>query len=150
MPSTSWNTGAIIVCLIGIGACGGLDNAAVSTLRPPGGAAPDAAASMQQGNRAFAAGQWADARARYEHAIKTQPTLAEAHYNLALTLDRLGRQPEADDHYIRAANLAPGHSVIWNSRKLRRYGDVTVKPKSGAAPVLPAIGSGSGGIGRGF
>ncbi len=144
MPLNRWKTGFIIVCLVGIGACSNLENVTVPTLHPPGGATPEAAASMQQGNQAFAAGQWADAKAHYEHVIQVQPKLAEAHYNLALTLDRLGNQPEADDHYTQAANLAPGHSVIWNSRKFRRYGDVTVEKNSGSTPVLPGIG----GIGR--
>ena len=146
MPLNSWKTGSIIVCLIGIGACSNLENATVSTLHPPGRATPEAVSSMQQGNQAFAAGQWTEAREHYEQVIQVQPKLAEAHYNLALTLDQLGNQTEADDHYTQAANLAPGHSVIWNSRKFRRYGDVTVEKRGGSAPTLPGLGNVGGGF----
>lgn len=144
MPLNSWKMGFFIVCLVGIGACSGFENTAFSALPPPGGAIPEAVSSMKKGNQAFAVNQWAEASKHYEHVIKVQPKMAEAHYNLALALDQLGRQTEADDHYIEAANLSPGHSVIWNSRKFRRYGDVTVKQKGGSTPTLPGL-SGIGG-----
>ncbi len=145
MPLNGWKTGSLIACLVGIGACGGLGNTNIATLLPPGGATPEAVSSITKGNQAFAAGQWETARDHYEHVIQVQPDLAEAHYNLALTLDQLGNHADADAHYTQAADLAPGHSVIWNSRKFRRYGDVTVERKGGSVPVLPNLGGmGSG------
>ncbi len=141
MSQKSWATGGpIIVCLLIIGACNSFENEKISTLRAPGGTKPQALTAMNQGNKAFGAGQWAVAGEQYEHAIKVQPTLAEAHYNLALTLDQLGNQTKADEHYTQAANLAPGHTIIWNSRKYRRYGDVSVQQKGSSAPVLPGLG----------
>ncbi len=147
MPLNSWTTGSIIACLIGVGACGSLESTTSSTLHPPGGATPEVVSSMKKGNQAFAASQWAEAREHYAHVIQIEPKLAEAHYNLALTLDQLGNQAEADNHYIQAANLAPGHSVIWNSRKFRRYGDVTVEKRGSSTPALPGIGGLGGGGG---
>ncbi len=94
------------------------------TLRPPAGAEPAARKAMVQGNRFSGAHQLEAAKKEYEAAIKIQPSLAEAHYNLALTLEQLGNPKEARHHYLEAANLAPGHKVIWNSPPLRRYGDV--------------------------
>jgi Flp pilus assembly protein TadD len=87
---------------------------------------------MEEGNRLFAEGQWERSKQRYEAAITAQPTLAEAHYNLALTLERLGNRAEARRHYLEAANLAPGHKVIWNSPPLRRYGEADPVPKDKA------------------
>lgn len=94
------------------------------TLRPPAGTAPAAVAAMEEGNRLFAAHQWEPAKAQYETAIKTQPSLAEAHYNLALALDMLKDQVGARKHYIEAANLAPGHKVIWDAPPFQKHGDV--------------------------
>ncbi len=94
------------------------------TLRPPAGAEPAARKAMVQGNQFSAAHQLEAAKKEYEAAIKIQPSLAEAHYNLALTLEQLGNPKEARHHYREAANLAPGHKVIWNSPPLRRYGNV--------------------------
>ena len=98
------------------------------TLQPPAGAEPAARRAMVQGNQLFADHRLEAARKEYEAAIKIQPSLAEAHYNLALTLEQLGNPKEARHHYLEAANLAPGNKVIWNSPPLRRYGNV--QPKS--------------------
>jgi len=94
------------------------------TLRAPNGTQPAAAAAMDQGNKLFAARQWEAARVQYEAAIKAQPSLAEAHYNLALALEYLGDEKAARPHYMEAATLAPGNKVIWNSPPLRMHGMV--------------------------
>lgn len=101
----------------------------VRTLRSPAGTPPAAAAAMEEGNRLFALRQWEPAKAQYEVAIKAQPSLAEAHYNLALALDELGDRTAAKRHYIEAADLAPGHAVIWNSPPLRKHGKILIDPK---------------------
>jgi len=121
------------------------------TLTAPATANPSAQAAISQGNQLFASGRWQAAKKQYEKALQAQQTVAEAHYNLALTLDRLGHRQEARTHYMEAANLAPGHKIIWNSPVLRRYGDVQVDKSVGAsAPVLPSLGSvGQGGVGGG-
>ena len=51
--------------------------------------------------------------------IAAEPTLAEAHYNLAATLHRAGNIAEAKKHYMEAASLAPGNKVIWDAPPLR-------------------------------
>jgi len=95
------------------------------TLRPPAGSAPAAVAATEEGNRLFVAKQWESAKAQYETAIKVQPSLAEAHYNLALALEMLNDKAGAKAHYIEAANLAPGHKVIWDSPPLRKHGTIS-------------------------
>jgi len=121
------------------------------TLHAPVGSVPEAMKAVAEGNQLFATGRWEQAKTLYESAIKVQPSLAEAHYNLALTLDRMGDREHAKPHYMEAANLAPGHAVIWNSPVLRRYGDVKVDKKVGnSTPVLPGLGGlggGGGGVG---
>ena len=43
----------------------------------------------------------------------------------------------AKPHFIEAANLAPGHKVIWNSPPLRRYGNVPDAPaEANSVPLL--------------
>ena len=68
-------------------------------------------------------------------------------------MDHMGDGAGAKAHYIKAANLAPGHKVIWNSPPLRRYGNVPDKAiDSTMSPVLPAGigGAGGGGAGGGY
>ncbi|WP_447973979.1 tetratricopeptide repeat protein [Nitrospira sp. Kam-Ns4a] len=112
-----------------VSACAATTPTSVETLAAPPGTPPAAVKALEEGNRLYAVKQWAQARAQYESAIQAAPGLAEAHYNLALTLDRLGDRPAAKKHYLEAANLAPGHRVIWDSWPLRRHGDVVAPPK---------------------
>ena len=67
----------------------------------------------------FASSDYAGAEQAFRQALAIDATSAEAHYNLAVTLDRMGNKAEAKRHYIQAANLAPGNKVIWDSPPLR-------------------------------
>ena len=107
-------------------------------LRPPASAESAVVGAMEEGNRLFAAHQWQAAKAQYEAAIRVQPSLAEAHYNLALALGQLGSPKEARHHFLEAANLAPGHKVIWDSPPLRPYGN----PESESGSEAPEAGAG--------
>lgn len=100
---------------------------AVLTLKAPSGTPAAAVTAVEEGNKLFAQGQWEQAKAQYEAAIKVQPDLAEAHYDLALTLERLGNKKDSTAHYKEAANLAPGNQVIWNAPPFRKYGNQVEK-----------------------
>lgn len=119
MLKWAWVVGLAILV---VGCAAAPEKKPVLTLSSPAGTAPAAAAAMTEGSKLFAQGQWEAAKAQYEAAIKAQPTLAEAHYNLALSLERLGDRTTATAHYKEAANLAPGHKVIWNAPPFRKYG----------------------------
>lgn len=143
--------GCVLIGVVLLGACTSTPKTVKQpTLNAPLNANPTARSAVTEGNQFFASGRWQSARVQYEKALQAQDTVAEAHYNLALTLDRMGKREEARTHYMEAANLAPGHQVIWNSPVLRRYGDVDVEKSNAAAPVLPSLGgSGIGGLGGG-
>ena len=80
--------------------------------------------ALVEGNKLFADHRWTATMKKYQEAIQADPSLAEAHYNLALTLDQQGRFSESRPHYMKAAELAPGHPVIWNAPPFREYGTV--------------------------
>jgi tetratricopeptide (TPR) repeat protein len=110
--------------LIVLGVCGALGCASPkaslsSVLAAPTGSPSDMVAKVEEGNRLFFTKDYAHAEQSYRQTIATYPTLAEAHYNLAVTLDRMGNRGEAKKHYMEAANLAPGNKVIWNSPPFR-------------------------------
>jgi tetratricopeptide (TPR) repeat protein len=48
-----------------------------------------------------------EALACYERSVKADPTLADAHYNLALLYERTGRKQEAVRHLAIFRRLAP-------------------------------------------
>jgi Tfp pilus assembly protein PilF len=89
-------------------------------LKAPAGTPRSAINALDTGNALFEAGQWEQARGQYELAVTADPTMAEAHYDLALALNRLGRNNEAMTHYRKAADLAPGNRVIWNAPPFRQ------------------------------
>lgn len=99
------------------------------TLAAPWKSTPAAAAANDEGIKLFKASQWEPAKAKFEAAIKAQPTLAEAHYNLGLVYQELRDGRAARKHFIEAANLAPGNKAIWDSPALREYGDSDDAPK---------------------
>lgn len=91
----------------------------ISVLQAPAGVSSAVATQLERGNDLFAAQKWAEAEEAYRQTIATDPTLAEAHYNLATALYRAGNKVEAKKHYMEAANLAPGNKVIWDAPPLR-------------------------------
>ena len=67
----------------------------LTVLEAPAGVSPAMATQLDKGNALFAAQKWVEAEQIYRQAIATEPTLAEAHYNLASTLHRAGKAAEA-------------------------------------------------------
>ena len=120
----------------------------VQPLAAPPGTRPDVKAAISQGNLHFATGQLVEAQQQFEVAVAAQPDLAEAHYNLALTLDMQGMVERARKHYLTAANLAPGNKVIWNSPPLRAHGDVVdqIAPEVPSTSMSPVGNMGGGGF----
>jgi tetratricopeptide (TPR) repeat protein len=52
-------------------------------------------------------GKVREAIAHYEEALRIDPDLVEAHYNLGVALEKAGRVPEAMQHYQQALKLRP-------------------------------------------
>ncbi|MDH5427812.1 MAG: tetratricopeptide repeat protein [Nitrospirota bacterium] len=128
---------------LGILGCSSDKPAPLMVLDPPPNTVTQVQTYLTEGNRLFREGRWEGARQQFQAAVQEQPDLAEAHYNLALAMDHMGDRDAAKPHFIKAANLAPGHKVIWDSPPLRRYGNVPDKPvEATSSPVLPGIGSG--------
>ena len=129
MRRSAW---VVIIGFMLVSCAGGGGRKTLETALPaPPKAAPAAAAANEEGITLFYARQWEAAKAKFETAIKEQPTLAEAHYNLGLVYDALRNDKEARKHFVEAANLAPGNKIIWASPALRQHGDVPANPKSG-------------------
>jgi tetratricopeptide (TPR) repeat protein len=88
-------------------------------LPAPSGANAIAARHNDEGLQAYNQGQLDSARQHFEAAIKASRSLAEAHYNLGMVLHKQGKDGEANPHFMKAADLAPGNEVIWSSPPLR-------------------------------
>jgi Flp pilus assembly protein TadD len=90
-----------------------------------------------EGIHAYQQGQWESAKQHFGAAIEASPELAEAHYNLGMVLYRLGALREGDVHFVKAANLAPGNKIIWDSPPLK---GVDVPEKGSTNPGMSSDG----------
>jgi len=58
---------------------------------------------------------------RFQKALKADPNLAEAHYNLGLSFDKMVKHDEAAAAFKQAAALAPTNSAIKDSPTLKKH-----------------------------
>jgi Flp pilus assembly protein TadD len=109
----------MVLLLYAVLGCSSQTSKTGSVLSAPPGTRPALATQIENGNTLFASSDYAGAEQAFRQALVVDATSAEAHYNLAVTLDRAGNKTEAKKHYIQAANLAPGNKVMWDSPPFR-------------------------------
>jgi tetratricopeptide (TPR) repeat protein len=84
-------------------------------------------------------GRLSEAIERYREAAKADPSMFEAHYNLAVTAHDSGRRAEAVSAYEAALTLQPG-----NTRARLNYGialEESGRPREAAAEFVKVVGS---------
>ncbi len=64
---------------------------------------------------------WDIAAGHFNKAIEADPTLAESHYNLAVSLDKMGNHGAATISFRKAAELAPNNNEITQSTILKQH-----------------------------
>ncbi len=124
----------ITVFIAAVAVSGCLSSQVGKLLPAPSGTKPAAVRYNDAGIQAYNQGQWDSAKQHFEAAIQTSPMLAEAHYNLGMVLHKMGLDGEANPHFMKAADLAPGNEVIWSSPP---FSSVQMPSKSSASPGIP-------------
>jgi Tfp pilus assembly protein PilF len=137
----------VVFALVGIGACSSKPKPRVFAplALVDGGVKPQAIAATEQGTQAYQAKQFEEAKKYFEQAVTVAPQSGQAHYNFALALNALGDTEAARQHFLEAANLAPGDKTIWDSPALSPYGNPAAPKVSKEHPYgtsRPGIGSG--------
>jgi Tfp pilus assembly protein PilF len=79
------------------------------------------AAENNEGVGHYKEGHWKTSLKHFEEAVAAGPNLAEAHYNMALTLDKLGDHGGATKHFGEALKLAPDNAKIKDSKILKDH-----------------------------
>jgi Flp pilus assembly protein TadD len=88
-------------------------------LQAPGGS--PGAAHNAEGIEHYNQGHWDVAAKHFQEAVKADDKLAQAHYNLALALDQMGKHKEATEQFDHAAHLAPKDPAIAESPILKGH-----------------------------
>jgi Tfp pilus assembly protein PilF len=91
----------------------------VPALEVPAGSA--AQMHNSEGIKEYNAGKWVEAEHHFSEAVKADDKSAEAHYNLALSLDNLGKHKEATQEFDQALKLAPNNPAIADSTILKKH-----------------------------
>jgi Flp pilus assembly protein TadD len=95
------------------------------------GTAPDAPLSAPASSPArmandegvghYQQGHWDVAMEHFQKAVKADPNAAVVHYNVALTLDKMGKHEDAAKSFKKALELAPTDPVIKDSEILKKH-----------------------------
>lgn len=81
----------------------------------------EGATENDEGVNHFQQEHWDVAKEHFMKAIAANAELAEAHYNLALALDKLGNHGDATNHFKKALALAPADPKIAGSQILQAH-----------------------------
>ena len=112
---TIYRISLIMVCLLGGCATASGPLATLPMI------SPEAAQQNLQGIEAYNSGKWKAAKEKFESAIQADPTLPEAHFNLALTLHKLELHDQATDHFRQAGELASNNKDIVESSLYKNH-----------------------------
>ena len=137
----------LMMAMGGVTACAGKSKAKplVPLALMEGGINAQAITLTEQGTQAYQAKQFEEAKGLFGQAMAAAPTSGQAHYNYALALNALGDAEGARQHFLEAANLAPGDKVIWDSPALAPFGNPSASKATKEHPYgtsRPTIGSG--------
>jgi Flp pilus assembly protein TadD len=66
-------------------------------------------------------GHWDVAAGHFARAVKGDPNSAVAHYNFALTLDKMGKHEEATASFKKALEFAANDPLITDSEILKKH-----------------------------
>ena len=123
MKQVSLSAGLIIGVLSLLIACESKKEAAKpvgdAALMSPAGSA--GRVENDEGVGHYKQGHWNVAEGHFRKAIAADPKLVEAHYNLGLALDKMGKHEAATASFKKVVELAPPDSPIKDSVILKEH-----------------------------
>lgn len=114
-------TGVAVMAMMFVVFSGQSVKAANPALELAPGASADAKMHNDEGIDHYNKGHMDVAEGHFRSAIKADPKSAEAHYNLALTLDGQGKHKEAAAEFKEALDLGSKNPAIANSAILKKH-----------------------------
>lgn len=84
-------------------------------------ATADGAKHNAEGVEQYKMGHFDVAKQHFEAALKSDPKSAEANFNMALTLDKLGDHKKATEYFQRAGQLDPKNPAIVDAAEYQGH-----------------------------
>ena len=120
--------GIVVLVVISFVGCDSSQTGSGTRKAGPAGDAPlvapaSSGARMEndEGVGHYQQGHWEVAMEHFRKAVKGDPNSAIAHYNIALTLDKMGKHDEATKSFKKASELAPTDPLIKDSEILKKH-----------------------------
>jgi len=79
------------------------------------------AEAVNNGVNQFNQGNLNNAMSQFQQALQKNPRSGVAHYNLALTYNRLGKSDQAAKHFQKASKFGRGNTFIQNSQIVKQH-----------------------------
>jgi Tfp pilus assembly protein PilF len=113
----------IMVLMVSVVLAAGVAWADMGKTAPALKAAPGSKAAhhIDEGIEHYNKSHWDVAKKHFEAAVKEDPKSAEAHYDLALALDKAGDHKAAIQHFKTAQELGKDNADIQNSDVLKAH-----------------------------
>ena len=93
----------------------------VALMSPTDSPNKDAAKKNDEGVLHLKQEHWDTAADYFREVIQMDANLAEAHFNLGLSLDEMGKHQEASEHFKMAVALAPENPKIAENEILKKH-----------------------------
>lgn len=120
MTPLRYSVGLVALFALMIGACEAKKEVGAETaLMAPAGSA--GRADNDEGVGHYRQGHWDVAEGHFRKALKADANLAEAHFNLGLSLDKMDKHGDATAAFKKAAELAPTKIAIKESPILKKH-----------------------------
>lgn len=119
MVNMTWRAAMVLCGVLAAGSALADMNKAEPALPAPAGSKAEAAIS--EGLAHYNQGHWDVAQKHFQEAVQADQKSAEAHYDLALTLDKSGDHKSAVEHFKAAQDLGKDNPQIQNSGILQAH-----------------------------
>jgi Flp pilus assembly protein TadD len=121
-----YKIGSLMLALLLVAACSGGGGGGASTGSPalmsPSGMSNQAAADKNnEGVDHLSQGHYAVSTPLFQEAVSMNPNFAEAHFNLAISLDGEGKHAEAAEAFKKANELGTGNPKITENATLKQH-----------------------------
>lgn len=85
------------------------------------GSSHEAHQHNEEGIMHFNKGHYEEALKHFRTSVKIDPHVGESHFNMAITLDKLGKHGRATRHFKKAKEFAQGRNEILKSQILKDH-----------------------------